>query len=321
MRFRPLVLKTKIEKSRFPDFFRISEHLSVCMDGKLILEKTGEPAKISLARAGYASAKSELVHRLVADALIHNSDPEKYIQINHVDGNKLNFAPKNLEWVTARENIVHACETGLIKNAGAILVKTVKTGEIRRFYSMQECARQLNTIAANIHHYVNAADKGRLRFGEYLIIREGEEWPEVSEQGFVNGLPRQIEVIDSSGNVMIYSSSTSAGKALGVTTSMVTFIVKTKVPDSEGYHHYKGYRLKIREDLGQPNRTTTRGGNRTNPRKQKCLILRSAVSDEVLLFENSNQAAEYFKTTRLSFQMTTLYGGGVYRGYNVEYVQ
>jgi hypothetical protein len=52
-----------------------------------------------------------LIHRLVAMAFVKN--PNKYKEVNHKDGNKLNNKASNLEWVTRSENLIHAIKLGL----------------------------------------------------------------------------------------------------------------------------------------------------------------------------------------------------------------
>ena len=53
------------------------------------------------------------VHRLVALNFIPNPDSDNLVQVNHIDGNKLNNHIDNLEWVTCKKNINHAVESGL----------------------------------------------------------------------------------------------------------------------------------------------------------------------------------------------------------------
>lgn len=53
------------------------------------------------------------VHRLVALAFI-GDPPGEDMNVNHIDGDKLNNTPENLEWVTRSENRRHAIDTGLI---------------------------------------------------------------------------------------------------------------------------------------------------------------------------------------------------------------
>lgn len=52
-----------------------------------------------------------LVHRLIAMTWLQTMEHKTYV--NHIDGNKLNNALHNLEWVTCSENILHARATGL----------------------------------------------------------------------------------------------------------------------------------------------------------------------------------------------------------------
>lgn len=56
--------------------------------------------------------KTMRVHKLVALAFIENKN--NLPQINHKDGNKLNNAVSNLEWISNYDNIQHAIKNGLI---------------------------------------------------------------------------------------------------------------------------------------------------------------------------------------------------------------
>lgn len=82
------------------------------------------------------------VHRLVAKAFIPN--PENKPQINHIDGNKTNNTDSNLEWVTSKENMQHACKSGLLPQQSNLNDEKVRA--IRTLSSGSLSQRQLGKM-------------------------------------------------------------------------------------------------------------------------------------------------------------------------------
>lgn len=58
------------------------------------------------------TSKAFFRHRLVMLCFAPREDADG-LQVNHIDGNKLNNRLDNLEWCTNRENRIHAVEIGL----------------------------------------------------------------------------------------------------------------------------------------------------------------------------------------------------------------
>lgn len=53
-----------------------------------------------------------LVHRIIAECYCDN--PNKYKEVNHIDGNKHNNHYLNLEWCTRSQNAKHAVDIGIM---------------------------------------------------------------------------------------------------------------------------------------------------------------------------------------------------------------
>lgn len=58
-------------------------------------------------------AKSVYIHVVLAECWIENTDPDLFVDVNHIDGVKTNYNIDNLEWVSKSQNQRHALETGL----------------------------------------------------------------------------------------------------------------------------------------------------------------------------------------------------------------
>lgn len=87
------------------------------------------------------------VHLLVARAFVAGERHD--LEVNHIDGNKLNCAAPNLEWITHRYNLEHTVTLGL--QSQAVRVVHPMTGEV--FPSIARasklCRLAHRTVSAN----------------------------------------------------------------------------------------------------------------------------------------------------------------------------
>jgi len=104
----------------FPDY-AVSGNNEFIRITKAMGARPGKKLSVYTSADGYLKATltlngrphSRYFHELVCAAFI-GGRPNGY-QINHIDGNKLNNSPENLEYCTISENIKHAFRLGLQK--------------------------------------------------------------------------------------------------------------------------------------------------------------------------------------------------------------
>ncbi|WP_369124839.1 HNH endonuclease [Bacillus cereus group sp. TH153LC] len=139
-------------------------------DGGVFNSESGKYLKGIRNKNGYLSITlshknvktQHLVHRLIANAYLPN--PKGYPNVNHIDGNKHNNSIDNLEWISQRDNVIHAYKLGL-----AVSVKGEKVGSsklteedvltVRKLhkdgYSIGKLSRMNNVGVSCIHQIVH----------------------------------------------------------------------------------------------------------------------------------------------------------------------
>lgn len=121
---------------------------------------SGGYIQVQLCKRGKAT--NYLIHRIVAFAFLNNSDNKPCV--NHIDGNKTNNSPDNLEWVTYSENEFHSYNVlgkkpnkthlgicgGLCYNSKPIFQISSSGNVIKKFESIGEVERILGIRHSNV---------------------------------------------------------------------------------------------------------------------------------------------------------------------------
>lgn len=152
-------------------------YLRVYENGLIYSEKSDLFLKHTVnEKTGYASSGRELAHR----AILKTYQPlEDYgeLQVNHIDGVKLNNHYSNLEWVTRKQNMAHAVENQMLGQMKRVIAYDINGEYVGIYDSISEVARQLNISQKGASSVFNKEHKHV--FG-YRFYPEGEV-PEIIE--------------------------------------------------------------------------------------------------------------------------------------------
>ena len=124
------------------------------------------------------------VHRVIAYEFLCY-DENKCI-VNHINGNKMNNYLKNLEWVTMRENIVHACYTRLLipaKGEGSGRSKLTET-DVRHIC---ELLVKFNGYVGLVYDNLTTVERDKTSISNISSIKLKKTWSLISDEYFQFG--------------------------------------------------------------------------------------------------------------------------------------
>lgn len=154
--------------------------------------------------------RTRFVHKLVASAFVNNPDPNVYTEVNHIDGDKQNNFPENLEWVTHQQNMQHARINGLYTDQGrrnrrndrGRPVYCVETNKV--YPSIIDAAEELGVHGANI----SAMCRGRKQYVGGYTFRY------IDTMGYTSNLfEHQKDAVERLHNGAILVGSVGSGKS------------------------------------------------------------------------------------------------------------
>lgn len=182
------------------------------------------------------------LHRLLGFVFLPFEGSIDDLVINHKDGIKWNNCLTNLEWTTYQGNAEHAGREGLSSKCTPVLVRCTESGEVTRYPSVIECARQLGFTKDAVSYRVRS--KGQRVFPErkqYMTANCDESWlvPESIENALLeNGRSNAVLVrylLDDNYVVEVKDQFTLS-KMLDVSQATITgWLAKTDQPVLPGF--------------------------------------------------------------------------------------
>lgn len=164
-----------VEWLDIPDY----ERWQASIYGTVRNKKTKHVLKPVIDKDGYervslGNRDNLVVHRLICSTF-YGKPKGKRNQVNHIDCNRSNNRPINLQWVTPQENIAYGYHHGNVdplkgmrvaREVNKKPVRIVETGQV--FDSLKSCAEYFGVPLTNIARVITGCRKGQRFHGYHL---------------------------------------------------------------------------------------------------------------------------------------------------------
>ena len=180
-------------------------------------------------------------HRMLLSIFKPTENMDKLF-VNHINGIPGDDRLDNLEWVTPRENLIHAINNGLMPNSViGIDMLNIKTNEIKHFISVAEAARYLNWTHGKLLNRLNK----NVKYFDNLIFKKSSD-PEfkLNNRIVLMGVRREIVAVFPNGEIEHYPTIMHASSGTGVNTTSITQTAKLN-----NGKMVKGYKFYFKENF------------------------------------------------------------------------
>ena len=188
----------------------------ITKDGKCKNQKTNKWLKGQISKYGYLTyqistnlgKKRLYAHRMVAETYLDKIKGKT--EVNHKDGNKLNNNLSNLEWVTSKENKIHATNLGL---RDSVLKKVYCFSEKRELIAQYRSITDASSITGIGKDQISMACNKKIKVlchGYYWSFENNNDFPiEILE----SGKAKKVGKYTLTGNlIQEYNSLSEAGR-------------------------------------------------------------------------------------------------------------
>lgn len=270
----------------------------------------------------YLSVYDLPVHRLVAETFLEKNHlpKDEYPVVNHLNGIIVDNRVENLEWTTYQGNSVHAFKNGLRSDNIPVLCKDFETHEVKRFYSYWDCARQLGTNGANVYHYLNRVNKNKLFLNRYLLIKEGNDWPELDFDEVLRNQNRDLFLQDRVNNSgIIFGSVAGLADYCQMSQAFIYKKLKQIYEKNEKSFEIGDYTVMYLKDVSDwikqnaVRRDTVRSNNR-GIRKPKRVLVKNLESSESKEYDSLEIFCKVLGEKKNTVQKHILSNGGIWHG-------